>query len=60
METSSPSPYPGTGSLRLITHEDGERLDRWTFVPEDLDADRRFTAWISADPSTVVDLDEHR
>lgn len=48
------------GSLRLITHEDGESLDRWTFVPEELDEDQRFTAWISADPSTVVDLEDRR
>lgn len=50
----------GSGSLRLITHEDGEALDRWTLVPEDLDDDRRYTAWISADPETVVDLEERR
>ncbi|WP_122091042.1 DUF7511 domain-containing protein [Halalkalicoccus subterraneus] len=48
------------GSLRLITHEDGEALECWTLAPEDPDDDRRYTAWISADPETVVDLDEHR
>lgn len=58
MTTSSIS--RGSGSLRLITHEDGQPLDRWTFVPADLDADERFTAWISADPATVVDLEERR
>lgn len=60
--TTSPSALSrgGTGTLRLITHEDGRPLDRWTFVPEDLDDDQRYTAWISADPSTFVELDEWR
>lgn len=50
----------GSGSLRLITREDGEPLDTWTFVPEDLDEDRRYTAWISAEPSSFADLEEWR
>lgn len=48
------------GSLRLITHEEGEPLDCWTFVPETLASDERLTAWISADASEVVDLEEWR
>lgn len=52
--------HGGSGSLRFITHEDGDPLDEWTLVPEDLDEDQRFTAWISADPATVVDLEERR
>lgn len=53
--------YDGDGSLRLITHEGGEPLDCWTFVPERSEGDERSTtAWISADPSAVVDLDERR
>lgn len=49
-----------SGSLRLITREDGEPLDTWTFVPEELDDDRRYTTWISAEPSTFADLEEWR
>lgn len=52
--------HGGAGSLRLITHEDGEPLDCWTLVPEELDEGQRYTAWISADPETVVDLDDHQ
>ncbi|MFC6905192.1 DUF7511 domain-containing protein [Halalkalicoccus tibetensis] len=52
--------HGGGGSLRFITHEDGDPLDEWTLVPEDLDEGQRYTAWISADPSSVVDLDGHR
>ncbi len=58
--TTQSLPRDGARSLRLITHDGDEPLDRWTVVPEDLDDDQRFTAWISADPSTIVDLDDHR
>ena len=50
----------GDGSLRLITHEEGEPLDCWTFVPETLASDERLTAWISADASAFTDLEEWR
>jgi hypothetical protein len=53
--------YDGDGSLRLITHEDGEPLECWTLVPERSGSDERSTTvWMSVDPSTVVDLEEHR
>ncbi|WP_336345221.1 DUF7511 domain-containing protein [Halalkalicoccus ordinarius] len=48
------------GPFRLITHEEGERLDCWTVVPETLASDERYTAWISADSSTFADLEEWR
>ncbi|ADJ16396.1 DUF7511 domain-containing protein [Halalkalicoccus jeotgali] len=59
MSTSQLSDDPG-GSLRLITHEDGRALDRWTLAPTDPDDDQRYTAWISADPETLVDLETRR
>lgn len=52
--------HDGDGSLRLITHEDDEPLECWTFVPETFSSDERYTAWISADSSEVVDLEEWR
>lgn len=52
--------HDGDGSLRLISHEEGEPLECWTFVPETLASDERLTAWISADPEEVVDLEERR
>jgi hypothetical protein len=54
------SAHDGDGSLRLITHEEGEPLESWTCVPETLASDERLTAWISADSSTFADLEEWR
>lgn len=48
------------GPFRLITHEDGERLDSWTVIPETLASDERLTAWISADSDEFADLEEWR
>jgi hypothetical protein len=53
--------YDGAGSLRLITHGDGEPLEWWTFVPDRSEKGKRSTtAWISVDPSAVVDLADRR
>jgi hypothetical protein len=52
--------HDDAGPFRLITHEEGERLESWTIVPETLASDERLTAWISADADEFADLEEWR
>jgi hypothetical protein len=53
---AEPDPEP----LRLVTHDDLGPLERWTAMPAEAPESERLTAWISVDPSAVVDLEERR
>jgi hypothetical protein len=46
--------------LRLVTHDGLGPLDQWTVMPTEVPEEDQLTAWISVDPSAVIDLADRR